>query len=197
MAAAFNLTPAQWQVIRKRALKRALQLTRSVDRARELADAAIVDALDPDAHPWDPNVQPDLGAFVCDLVWSRYGHEITSYHVTHASERLSEAEDEAVPSSRNPDRLVMNARDEAKAARCNAALLRRVEGDELVMLLLEDSDDDEPDEDSNEPPRPNAEPLSTRRALEKGYTLKEIKNARERLKRLAQGVVEEDEGKEP
>ena len=61
MAAAFSLTPAQWQAIRKRALKRALQLTPSVDRARELADAAIVDALDPDAHPWDPNVQPDLG----------------------------------------------------------------------------------------------------------------------------------------
>ena len=133
---------------------------------------------------------------MCDFVWSRYGHEITSYHVTHASERLSEAENESVPSSRNPDRLVMDARDEAKAARCNAALLRRVDGDALVMLLLEENDDDEPEEDGEQPPRPNAEPPSTLRALKKGYTLQEIKNARERLKRHAQAVVEE-EGKEP
>ncbi len=196
MAAAFSLTPAQWQAARRCALTRAIKLTRSVDRGTELADAAVAEALDPDAKPWDPKVYPDLGEYLCSLVWSLHGNELTSYRVTHASERLSEAENEAVPSSRNPDRLVMDARDEAKAARRNAALLRRVEGDALVMLLLEESDDDEAYEDGEEAARPNAEPPSTRRALEKGYTLKDIKNARERLKRHAQAVVE-DEGKEP
>jgi hypothetical protein len=196
MAVDFSLTPAQWQAAMRRALTRAVKLTRSVDRGKELADAAIAEALDPDARPWDPNAYPDLGDYLCSLVWSLHGNELTSYRVTHASERLSEAEDESVPSSRNPDRLVMEARDEAKAARRNAALLRRVQGDALVLLLLEDSDDDESDEDGERPAERIAEPPSTRRALEKGYTLKEIKNARERLKRHAQAVIE-DEGKEP
>lgn len=167
-----------------------------MDRATELVDAAVAEAIDPDARPWDPSLEPSLGEYLCTLVWSLHGNELTSYRVTHASERLSEAEDESVPSSRNPDRMVMKARDEAKAARRNAALLRRVQGDALVMLLLEDSDDDEPDEDDERPGERIAEPPSTRRALKKGHTLQEIKNARERLKRHAQAVVEE-EGTEP
>jgi hypothetical protein len=194
MADAFSLTPAQWRAVRKRALARALQLTRSVHKARELVDAAIVDALDPEANLWDPRKHPDLATYICDLVWSRHGNQSTSYEVTQASHPLSEAESEPVPSSRNPERLYMKASDEAKAARCHAALLRRIEGDALVMLLLEDDDDEEDDE---QPPRPNAEPPSTRRALEKGYSLKEIKNARERLKRHVQVVVAEDERTEP
>ena len=52
-------------------------------------------------------------------------------------------------------------------------------------------------EDEAQAGRPNAEPASTTRALEKGYSLQEIKNARERLKRHAQAVVAEDSEVEP
>ena len=42
--------------------------------------------------------------------------------------------------------------------------------------------------------KPRPEAASTRRALARGYTLLEIKNARERLKRHVEIVVREDRG---
>jgi hypothetical protein len=50
----------------------------------------------------------------------------------------------------------------------------------------------EEDEDPAER-RASHEPASTRRALEKGYSLKDIKNARERLRRHAIMVARETE----
>ena len=189
--ASYNLTAAEWLAARKRAMNRAVQLTKSVHKATELVDAAVADALDPDAHPWDPASGVDLGFHLCSLVWSRHGTELASYRVTHASERLTEAKDEAVPPSANPEHLVLNARDAARAERLDAALQRRVEGDTPILLLLERDADAEDDEEAGQD-RPNAEPASTRRALAKGYTLKDIKNARERLKRHAVAVAKED-----
>ena len=187
-----SLTPAQWLDIRSREVARALQLTRSVEKANELAQAAITDALDPDEHPWDPIVHPNPADFICDLVWSRYGNEITSYRATLASESLSAADDEPIPSSQDPLHHAMKAEDQARAERRYAALRKRVAGDALIELLLED-DDDEEDEDASSP---NAEAATTRRALAKGYTEKEIKNARLRLRRYGDVVAQEDEATE-
>jgi hypothetical protein len=57
----------------------------------------------------------------------------------------------------------------------------------------EDETDDAPR--ARAPIERQAEPLSTRRALAKGYSLKDIKNARERLKRHALAVAEAEKQK--
>ncbi len=215
-----NLTPLQWEQARKRALARALKLTKSGPKAKALRDAAVAAALEPGSTPWDPAHQT-FGDYLCDLVWSRYGNESTSYRVTMASDRITEDNDRAPPSSQNPDRLAMRREVEVRAERCHAALLRRGAGDALILLLLEQHDEDyqEPADDgggsddvkgegeepqqqegaaANPEPRPVqrvAEPASTRRAVAKGYTHKEIKNARERLKRHAIAAKAESEAK--
>jgi hypothetical protein len=124
---------------------------------------------------------------------------------------LTEAENEAAPSSDRPDELALSAPQRARAERRYAALHRRLEGDTLILLLLERESDDTALEASGDsvgnemsgedspaetapagPRRPRGEVASTRRALAKGYTEKEIKNARERLKRHALAVTRED-----
>jgi hypothetical protein len=115
------------------------------------------------------------------------------------------------PTSDRPDQLTLSAPETTRAERRYVELYRRIEGDTLILLLLErESDDtaleasgdgvgnemsgeDSPAEPSPAGPRkPRGEVASTRRALAKGYTEKEIKNARERLKRHALAVARED-----
>jgi hypothetical protein len=137
--------------------------------------------------------------------------------VTRASFRIEESDDKAAPSSRNPDQLALAARDAATAERQRAAFYARVSGDALILCLLErDADEsalqpsgygegnempgEEPAGVAPTPPeerRPNAEAASTRRALARGYTALEIKNARERLKRHALAVAREMKKREP
>ncbi len=219
-----DLTPLEWQAIRRRLMCRAVQLAKSVPKAKEMVDATIAAVLHPEptskAKPWDPERQT-FGDYLLSRLWSRHGTELKSYRVTMASDRITEDNDRGPPSSQNPDRLAMRREDEVRAERCHAALLRRVAGDALILLLLEQHDEDyqEPADDgggsddvkgegeepqqqegaaANPEPRPVqrvAEPASTRRAVAKGYTHKEIKNARERLKRHAIAAKAESEAK--
>jgi len=219
-----NLTLLEWQDAHKQALARALQLTKSKPKALEIRDAAVAAALAPDATPWDP-ARETFAQYLCDLVWSRYGNESKSYRVTRASDRITDETDRAPPSSRDADRLMVRRQVEDRTERLRAELRRRIEGDALVQLLVErhdeDYDDEEPADDgggsddvagdegeeeegendeSAAPPRARervAEPPTTRRALAKGYTLKEIKNARERLKRHALAVAQADPEMKP
>jgi hypothetical protein len=215
-----ELTAAEWRDARKRALTRAFQLTRSKPKAADLVDTAIAAALEPTREPWDPARHTTFVAYLCDLVWSLHGTEIASYRVKLASERLEDAENECQPDSTRPEALLIDSRDARRAERCHAELRRRVAGDPLIVLLLDaaaDGDGGEPDDPEGSPAastregremaadepqaehvaRPNAEPASTRRALAKGYSLKDIKNARERLKRHALAVAQDDEEAEP
>ncbi len=218
-----ELTSAEWIAVRRRMLLRALKLTKSKPKAQELTDAAMAKAFEPTTAPWNPERHKTLADYLCDIVWSLHGHEIASYRVMHASSRLSEALDAEAPSSSTPDQLALTARDTARSNRQHAELYRRLEGDDLVLLLLERDGDDAALEPSGYAPgeempgeepvekeapapepapapvekRPNAEAASTRRALAKGYTEKEIKNARERLKRHALAVAREHREMEP
>jgi hypothetical protein len=206
-----KLTSAQWLEARQRALVRGLELTKSGPKARELRDAAIIKALEPETTPWDPAGKKTFADYLCDLVWSLHGNESKSYRIQKASHRLDDAADASAPSSERPDQLALSSPEKARAERLNAALQRRIEGDALILLLLErDGDDaalatssdspgnemsadDPPDEPApKKDPKMNAEAASTRRALAKGYTEKDIKNARERLKRHAIVVARED-----
>ena len=58
-----ELTASDWRDVRKRAVARAYQLTKSVPKAEELADAAIAAALEPDRAPWDPARHPTFAAY--------------------------------------------------------------------------------------------------------------------------------------
>ncbi len=209
-----DLTPLEWQAIRRRLMCRAVQLAKSVPKAKEMVDATIAAVLHPEptskAKPWDPERQT-FGDYLLSRLWSRHGTELKSYRVTMASDRITEDNDRGPPSSQNPDRLAMRREDEERAERCYAVLQKRVAGDALILLLLEQHDEDyaEPpddgggsddvpgeEEDASPEPRPVqrvAEPASTRRAVARGYTHKEIKNARERLKRHAIAAKAESE----
>jgi hypothetical protein len=189
-----TLTSEEWRAVRRRAVVRALELTKSKPKAMELADAAIAKALEPETTPWDPAKHKTFADYICDLVWSAHGTEIASYRVTHASFALAEDDDAAAPDSSNPEALALNSRAAARARQRYAALLDLIKDDPLIALLLQASGDEDPEPDEGEesaPPRPNAEPTSTRRALAKGYTLVDIKNARRRLKRFAETVARE------
>jgi hypothetical protein len=210
-----TLTNDEWRAARRRVLTRALELTKSKPKALDLTDAAIAKALEPDTTPWDPQHHKTFADYLCDIVWSLHGNETKSYRVMHASARLDEAADASAPASERPDALLLSAHDQARADRFEAALVRRIDGEALLLILLEHEPDGEAAESSGDAPgqevsgeegpsaaqlvseayrRPNAEAASTRRALAKGYTDKEIKNARERLKRHAIAVMREDEG---
>jgi hypothetical protein len=194
VASATSLTPAQWLAVRKRALARALELTRSLPRAKQLVQDAMGDVFEGDEeHPWNQETHPDVADYVCDRVWSRFGNETTSYRVTLASERLDAAKDEGIPPSDDPASRVIDAHTKARAERLKAALLVRIANDPLIMLLLEEVGEDEREEAEQRDPSMNAEAVTTRRALAKGYTEEEIKNARLRLKRHAHAVVREEE----
>lgn len=192
VASPFSLTPGQWLAVRKRAFARALELTRSLDLARELVQDAMGDVFDGEGHPWNQETHPDVADYVCDRVWSRFGNETTSYRITLASERLDAAKDEAIPPSDDPASRVMDAQSKARADGLKAALLPRIERDPLLMLLVEEAEDEE-EPDDNDGPRPNAEAVSTRRALAKGYTEAEVRNARLPLRRHAHAVLREEE----
>lgn len=213
-----ELTRTEWADAVKRALERAKELTRSKERSKELVQAAIAVAIDPE-RPWDRARHPTFGDYLCDLAWSLYGNEIQSYRVTRASEELDAAaeEDAPPPSSARPLALLVSKREATKAARLYAELRRRVADDRLILLLIDHDADadlraregDEVDDDDDgyrpagempedapplaRPARPNAESPSTRRALAQGYSPRDIKNARLRLKRIAIAVAKEDE----
>ncbi len=185
-------TAEQWIEARERALKRAFELTKRKERAKELVHQAIMAAIDPDQHLWDPERQPDLGAYLCSLVWSIHGNELQSFRVTNASDRLDLAPDRAAPSSGNPERLLAAARTNAEAAQFEAAVARISKGDALVTLLLESSHDALYDDETTKDLA--HEPASTRRALAKGYSLTDVRNARKRLQRYALSAVREIKG---
>src|SRR5271170_7367662 len=106
-AVPFRLTPALWKAIYRRVLRRAVDLTRSLEKARDLTQDAMADALDPETHQWDPGSHPDLTTYLCDRVWSRYGNEQTSFRVTNASQPLDEAPDVPDLYSGNPLSLLL------------------------------------------------------------------------------------------
>jgi hypothetical protein len=213
-----DLTPQEWAEAVKRALKRAKELTRSKERSMELVQAAIAVAIDPE-RPWDTAKHRTFADHLCDVVWSLHGNEVQSYRVTRASHELDEAAEEGgpPPSSSRPLALLATKREATKAGRLYAELRRRVVDDPLIVLLIDHDADadlraqegDEVDEDDDgyrpegEMPedapalvraaRPNAESPSTRRALARGYSLRDIKNARLRLKRIATAVAKEDD----
>ena len=212
------LTPAEWRAVVGRVYLRALELKKNKAKAQELTQAAIAKSFEPTTAAWDPAKHETLEAYLCDLAWSIHGNETTSYRVVKASFDLADAPDHAAPSSSTPAALVLEARETARAQRMYAALRKRLEGDALILLLLEhdvdeaaleapsDSPGDEMKADEEEPEparvpmgagearerRPNAEAASTRRALAKGYNAKEIEAARKRLKRHAQAVAREE-----
>lgn len=174
--------------------------------------------------PWDPD-RASFATYLCQRLKSRYGNEIQSYRVTMASFELTEEVDTEWSSESSPAALVRRGRVEARYDRRCKRLAEKVAGDALVVVLLETppdeppapdpagaSDDERPIgavEEEEWPPKPppppppkpepkqrEAQPASTRRAVALGYTLLEIKNARERLKRAAIAVVDEERGRE-
>jgi len=214
-----TLSPDQWTALRKRLIFHALRkLVKSKPKALELVDAAIAKALEPATRPWDPDAGRSFDDYLADLVWSIHGNEAQSYRVVMASHRLEvpEAADAAAPSSRDPERLLLAAPKKKQARRQYAALLTRIAGDPLIVLLLRAGHEGARDEGASdarpgyepsaeqieqanaafeaEPAekRPNAEAESTRRALAQGYSHADIKNARLRLGRHIAAVVRED-----
>jgi hypothetical protein len=213
------LTPAEWRAVVRRVYLRALELKKNKAKAQELTQAAIAKSFEPATAAWDPAKHETFEAYLCDLAWSIHGNETTSYRVMKASFDLADAPDHPAPSSSTPAALVLEARETARAERMYAALRKRIERDALILLLLEhdvdeaaleatsDSPGDEMKADEEEPEparvpagareepqerRPNAEAASTRRALAKGFSAKEIEAARKRLKRHAQAVAREE-----
>jgi hypothetical protein len=210
------LTPTEWRAVVRRVYLRALELKKDKAKAHEVTQAAIAKSLEPTTAAWNPAKHETFEDYLCDLAWSLHGNESTSYRVVNASFDLADAPDHAAPSSSNPAALVLKARETARAERMYAALQKRIEGDALILLLLEhDADEVAPEPSSDSPGdempaeekepeparvpevageerRPNAEAASTRRALAKGYSAKEIEAARKRLKRHAQAVAREE-----
>jgi hypothetical protein len=184
-------------------LLRAYKLTDPYDdkdsrlaKAEELRDAAVEKALAPETKPWDPARHRTVADWLCDLVWSIHGNQKQSYRVTHASASLDDEGEPAAPSSRNPERLLLSAGDRALAEQQEAELDRRIAGDPLLVLLREAGRETSGDDESDES-RPNKEAASTRAALAKGYTAKEIANARKRLKWHMEAVAREQKDMEP
>jgi hypothetical protein len=213
------LTPTEWRAVVRRVYLRALELKKDKAKAHEVTQAAIAKSLEPETAAWNPAKHKTFEDYLCDLAWSHHGNESTSYRVVKASFDLADAPDHAAPSSSNPAALALKARETARAERMYAALQKRIEGDALILLLLEPETDDSAPEPSSDSPgdempadveepeparvplgageepqerRPNAEAASTRRALAKGYSAKEIEAARKRLKRHAQAVAREE-----
>ena len=117
--------------------------------------------------------------YVCSLVLSRYGNEQKSYRLRKASHVLT-PEIEATAADRStPETNALLVESETEGDRRYEMLLARVAGYPLVKLLL---GDDPPDEER-----------STERARAAGYSLDDIKIARERLKRHIQAVAREFE----
>jgi hypothetical protein len=197
-----HLTNKEWLTARKRMLLRAYKLTDPYDdkdsrvaKAKELRDAAVEKALAPETKPWDPARHRTIADWLCDLVWSIHGNQKQSYRVTHASTSLDDEAEPAAPSSRDPERLMLSAGERARADDQEAALHQRIAHDALMVFLMEHASDVDPPEDDPEdadaPPRANAEAVSTRLALAKGYTATEIRSARKRLKFHMEAVARE------
>src|SRR5271155_3464532 len=102
-----ELTAAEWKAIRRRVLTRALSITKSMPKASELTQAAILKALEPGTTPWNPSRHKTFADYVCDLAWSLHGNETQSYRVTRASEGLTEEDEPAAPSSSAPAQLAL------------------------------------------------------------------------------------------
>jgi DNA-directed RNA polymerase specialized sigma24 family protein len=110
----------------KRALGYALTLTKNLARAEDLAQRAVLEALDPEKKPWDPSVHPDFPKYVCSLVLSRYGNEQKSYRLRKASHILTpEVEATAVDPS-TPEMHALRVESEAEGDRRYEMLLARV-----------------------------------------------------------------------
>jgi hypothetical protein len=209
-----SLTPSEWQLIRKNLVSALLAKTRSKTNAVELADAAIAQALEP-TSTWNVDSHTEFYKHLYHLAWSRHGNESTSYRVKKASFAIDESTDRAPPSSGDPEKLVVKEAAGERAVGYWSALRERAKGDALVELLLANDEpeetrqedrppeagelQDDEDEDAPKPPPPptrETQPRSTQRALAAGYTLQDIKNARERLKRLALAVVRDAKKKD-
>ncbi len=61
--------------LRKRIVAYAYKVTRNLAEAKDLAQEAMMRAIDPDRSPWDPAKQPDLflhiGSIINTIIWDR------------------------------------------------------------------------------------------------------------------------------
>jgi DNA-directed RNA polymerase specialized sigma24 family protein len=174
MGAPFDLEPAAWRQLFREVAMYARKFTRDTPRAMEIAQAAVVDAIDPERLPWDPS-KGTVQAYLFRRVRSLYGNYVDSAETQLATEPVERAAELPGP-TKTPLQLLLAAEADHRAKEMMA-----------IVLILEDDDEDEfpVDADGNWVVPPNAEAASTRRARSRGYTDKEIKNARERLKRHA------------
>jgi DNA-directed RNA polymerase specialized sigma24 family protein len=126
--------------LRKKIFAHAYSLTRNLEDAKDLSQAAIAKAIDPEGSPWDPDAQPNLLLYVGSLMNTaafnkRRGE---ARHPTVGESVLSDhrpgpdAEPEPTPEER-----LAHAEDLARLEGWLDKLLVRLAGDEVALAKIE------------------------------------------------------------
>lgn len=168
------LTRDVWNRAWRRAYLLALRLSHPSERAEDFVQAAITEALDPDDKPWSAQGTVDFASHVCNLLRGAHGHSIEGYELLCVGAPLTRKAPGRLLHAPTLEATLREPRDAALARSRYHALLERVHKDALVSLLLEEGQGES----------------STNRAREAGYSREDIKDARQRLKRHIQVVVE-------
>jgi hypothetical protein len=189
-----RVTGEQFKVAYRRAYTHGLRLTGLPARAHEVARAAMRDAVDPHGDPWTAHSGKTLSQFACDRVSAILGSAIQSYEWLYAAAAEDEEPEGAAPPAWVPEEDLLAQKMQALARRRNARVRSRLKDDPLVELLLDAEGAPRPPPrrgGGRGRPKGTVSP-GTRLAHEAGYNDKEIKNARERLKRHLLAVAREE-----
>ncbi|MDP9036753.1 MAG: hypothetical protein M3O50_18295 [Myxococcota bacterium] len=170
------LRAQDWGDIRARLVRIARSWTGPCEDAEELADAAIVDACDPLAAPWDLSEQPDVLRHAVGLMRRRLSAARKKQRV-RADPKNVAAVAALGPGVLDPAQQLEDAERQERDDRVFRAARERLSELDRVMLDLWRESIDKPADQT----------------IRLGLPIEEIRRARERIKYALRAAIEDDE----
>jgi hypothetical protein len=122
--------------LRKKIFAHAYSLTRNLEDAKDLSQAAIAKAIDPEDSPWDPDKQPNLlfhvGSLMNTAAFNRHRGE-----ARHRTVRYEPSKDHTVDPEPTPEERIEHAEEMARLQGWLDKLLVRLAGDTVALGKIE------------------------------------------------------------
>ncbi len=162
--------------VRAQVLVFAVRVARSRHAAEDLVQEAFVRALDPEADPWRPEVEPLLAKHLMRIVDNIQRGKRAHRAVERDPRHAAVVEERMKPPSATPEDTALVSEEDARAARTLEAVKLELRDDPLALQIVELSESGED--------RPLDQAEATGRPVE------DIRNARKRVQRAIGAVLQ-------
>jgi len=147
--------------------------------ADDLVHEALARALDPNGDPWRPEVEPELARHLMRIMDNLHRGEQDKALIRRDPRHVVAVNERTLSPSETPEDLALRKEQDTQAMQRLAALKERIADDELALAIVDLARDHRFE-------RPAEQAEAT------GRTIDEIRNARKRVKRAVEALIDEE-----